>query len=82
MDKLTELSMEKLSDLDIERLCEEQAYLFSYSTNYDFSSENFYRTILKNIESRSLDHGHYVDLFHLYNSVKIKRRKTLNIQKK
>lgn len=74
--------MSSLSEAEILRLCDEQAYLFSMSTNYNFSSENFYLTIMKNIETRSLDRGFYVDLFHLYNSVKNKKKKSIKYSEK
>lgn len=74
--------MSSLSEAEIFRLCDEQAYLFSQSTNYDFSSENFYLTILKNVQTRSLDHGCYVDLFNLYGSVKNKKKKNIKYPEK
>lgn len=74
--------MSSLSETEILRLCDEQAYLFSCSTSYNFSSENFYLTILKSIETRSMDDGVYVDLFHLLNSVKNKKKKNIKYPEK
>lgn len=74
--------MKYLSDSEIFKLCNEQASLFFESTQYDFSSENFYLSFLKNPETRIMDKGEYVDLFHLFNSVKNIKKKNVKYSSK
>lgn len=74
--------MSYLSDSEIFKLCDEQASLFSKSVDYDFSSENFYLFFLKNPETRIMDKGEYVDLFHLFKSVKNVKKKDIKYSEK
>lgn len=74
--------MNYLNDKEIFKLCDEQASLFSKSINYDFSSENFYLFYLKNPETRIMDNGEYIDLFHLFKSVKNVKKKCIKYSEK
>lgn len=74
--------MKKLSNKDICRLCDEQAFLFSESIRYDFSSENFYLHYLKHPLTRTLDKGEYIDLFCLFKNVKQIKKKNIKYSEK